>query len=147
MSGKEILRIEDVKVSFSKRSNLFSRGGKGVVKAVDGISLSMDSREIYGIVGESGSGKTTLGRAVIGLIPICSGEITVFDTKISAGSRRRDRLYRTKVQMIFQDPDSSLNPNMNVGRLLAEPILINRLRPKKLLQERLEELLDMDGCV
>jgi ABC-type glutathione transport system ATPase component len=143
MSDREILRIENVKVHFSKRSNLFSHGGKGVVKAVDGVSFSMNNREIYGIVGESGSGKTTLGRAVIGLIPICSGEMTVFGTKISAGSRYKGCPHRTKVQMIFQDPDSSLNPNMNVGRLLAEPILVNRLLPKKLLPERLEELLDM----
>ncbi|MDR2180659.1 MAG: ATP-binding cassette domain-containing protein [Synergistaceae bacterium] len=140
---EEILRIENVKVHFSKRSNLFSRGGKGVVKAVDGVTLSMNAREIYGIVGESGSGKTTLGRAVIGLIPISSGEITVFDAKICAGAHRRSPLYRTRVQMIFQDPDSSLNPNMTVARLLAEPILVNRLLPQKLLPERLKELLDM----
>ena len=109
---EELLQVEQLKVYFDGKANLFSRtAGKGT-KAVDGVSLSIGANEIHGLVGESGSGKSTLGRAIM-----------------------------MKIQMVFQDPNSSLPPNMKIGRILAEPILINRLLPKQEVGDRVLELL------
>lgn len=137
-----LLTVEELKVYFNKKSNLFSRGPKGEIKAVDRISLEIQPNEIHGLVGESGSGKSTLGRAIMGLNPVTGGEIRFKGRNIMDKSYRSDPKERLKIQMIFQDPNSSLNPNMKIKEILAEPILINRILPKREIPDRLAELMD-----
>ncbi len=121
-------------------------GGKGpAVKAVDGISLEIFPGETLGLVGESGCGKTTLGRVIVRLIPATEGEVHLEDSpdllKLSA---RRMLPYRRKLQMIFQDPYSSLNPRMTIGSTVAEPLKIHNLAGGR-RAERVAELLQAVG--
>ena len=118
----------------------------GKLHAVDGIDLTIEKGKTLGIVGESGCGKSTLGRAILKLTKITGGRV-LFDgediTRLNALQMRR---YRTRMQMIFQDPYSSINPRMTVRQLIAEPILINRtLKTKADIDKRLKELMDLVG--
>lgn len=135
-----ILRVKDLKVYFHKKSNLFSKGQTGQIKAVDGIDLTIQQNEIHGLVGESGSGKSTLGRAIMGLNTSSAGHITFQGHEIT---NKRKGAHRTKIQMVFQDPNSSLNPNMKIKEILAEPILINKLLAKKEIPDRLVEIMSL----
>lgn len=136
--NKNILEIESLKVHFNRRSNIFSKGEAGVVKAVDNVSLSIKENEIHGLVGESGSGKSTLAKAIMGLVPITSGTIKFKGENIDSKLINNDR---TKIQMVFQDPNSSLNPRMKIKEILAEPIIINNIMPKKEIKMYLIELM------
>lgn len=140
-----LLEVRNLCVSFSSRSNLFSKGEKGRIQAVKQVDLSIGRNEIHGLVGESGSGKSTLGRCIMGLSPICSGTISFCsrDGEVRDLVEKKNR--NLSIQMIFQDSNSSLNPNMKIKTILSEPILINRLLDKKDVPERLRELMDMVG--
>ncbi|WP_060887997.1 ATP-binding cassette domain-containing protein [Streptomyces caniscabiei] len=110
-----LLRVEDLVVRFADR-----RGrGKTVI---DGVSFDIAPGETLGLVGESGSGKTTIGRAILGLTPVSGGEITFRGQTISNVSRARRRKIASDIQVVFQDPYSSLNPAMTVGSILVEPL-------------------------
>ncbi|MEU6224494.1 ATP-binding cassette domain-containing protein [Streptomyces sp. NPDC047042] len=110
-----LLRVEDLVVRFADR-----RGrGKTVI---DGVSFDIAPGETLGLVGESGSGKTTIGRAILGLTPVSGGEITFRGKTISNVSRARRRKIASDIQVVFQDPYSSLNPAMTVGSILVEPL-------------------------
>ncbi|MDX3638149.1 ATP-binding cassette domain-containing protein [Streptomyces sp. MB09-02B] len=110
-----LLRVEDLVVRFADR-----RGrGKTVI---DGVSFDIAPGETVGLVGESGSGKTTIGRAILGLTPVSGGEITFRGKTISNVSRARRRKIASDIQVVFQDPYSSLNPAMTVGSILVEPL-------------------------
>ncbi|MDX3452661.1 ATP-binding cassette domain-containing protein [Streptomyces sp. ME02-8801-2C] len=110
-----LLRVEDLVVRFADR-----RGrGKTVI---DGVSFDIAPCETLGLVGESGSGKTTIGRAILGLTPVSGGEITFRGEVISNVSRARRRKIASDIQVVFQDPYSSLNPAMTVGSILVEPL-------------------------
>ncbi|MCL1853424.1 MAG: ATP-binding cassette domain-containing protein [Peptococcaceae bacterium] len=138
-----LLQIDNIKVYFQAKSNLFSKGDAKVIKAVDGVSLSIAKNEIHGLVGESGSGKSTLGRAIMGLNPVTEGDILFGDKGISSLPGRQKKKERLKIQMVFQDPNNSLPPHMKVDRILGEPILINRLLPKNKIVDRVRELLGL----
>jgi oligopeptide/dipeptide ABC transporter ATP-binding protein len=132
-----LARIRDLSVHFSGSGKLFSLRKSAVIRAVDGVSFDIPRGGTLGLVGESGCGKTTLGRAIAGLTPPTTGEIS-FDLASTA----RDR----KVQMIFQDPYASLNPRMTIGATIAEPVKLNGLRDgAAAVAARMAELLDMVG--
>ncbi|QPZ40202.1 ABC transporter ATP-binding protein [Paramicrobacterium chengjingii] len=110
-------------------------------RALTDISIGIGEGETLGLVGESGSGKTTLGRAVLGLAPVSAGTITFNGADISHASRAQRQKLSRDLQVVFQDPYTSLNPAMEIGDILAEPLGIQGIGPKE-SQARVKELLD-----
>jgi oligopeptide/dipeptide ABC transporter ATP-binding protein len=139
-----LLSVSQLTKHFPIRRGLFGRDG-GAVRAVDGVSLDVVRGETLGIVGESGCGKTTLGRCILRLIEPTSGQIH-FDgidvRALDAGSLRR---LRRRIQIIFQDPFSSLNPRMTVGAIVREGLTIHRLAAGAEADKRVRQLLDEVG--
>src|SRR6266850_1739125 len=108
------------------RGSGFLRAGT-VVKAVDDVSFTIEEGETFGLVGESGSGKTTTGRCMLRLIEPSSGEVRVRGENVLEFSRRRLREARREMQIVFQDPYSSLNPRMRARQILEKPLIIHLL--------------------
>ena len=143
--AEELLRVSNLTVSYPIAGGLFG-GSKKLFNAVDGVSFSIRRGEILGLVGESGSGKTTTGRAIIKLAPISGGKIFYRGENISDLDEKRFLPYRKKIQMIFQDPFNSLNPRMDIFRIISEPLDIHfkkMARQKK--RDRVAELLETVG--
>jgi peptide/nickel transport system ATP-binding protein len=113
-------------------------------RALTDINISINAGETLGLVGESGSGKTTLGRAVLGLAPVTQGSITFQGDDISNASRRERQRLSRDLQVVFQDPYTSLNPAMQIGDILAEPLGIQGVGQKQ-SRLRVKELLDQVG--
>jgi len=114
--------------------------------AVDGINLQIPEGKTLGVVGESGCGKSTLGRVVMGLLPATSGQIHLDGMDIVGCSKKDFKEVRRKVQMIFQDPYSSLDPRMSIYELIAEPLLVNKVYSNKAqVLKRVEELMETVG--
>ena len=132
-----LLEVEDLVVSFS-------RGGS-TLQAVAGVSFTLDNGETLGLVGESGCGKSTTGRAIAHVEQPTSGQITFDGTEITALNRTDLRLLRTQVQMIFQDPISSLNPRRRVADIVAEPLNIWKIGTKEERREKVNAMLDSVG--
>jgi oligopeptide/dipeptide ABC transporter ATP-binding protein len=116
-----LLEVTDLKKHYPVRKGLFSQT-VGQVLAVDGISFTINEGETLGLVGESGCGKSTAGKAVLKLIEPTSGTVKVRGVRIDQLSRAEMRPYRRELQVVFQDPYSSLNPRMNVGDIVGEPL-------------------------
>ena len=116
----------------------------GIVHAVDHVNLSIPEGETLGVVGESGCGKSTLGRTILNLIPATSGQI-LFDGKniLERGGKSKD--FRQKMQIIFQDPYSSLDPRQTVFNLIAEPLKTNRMGTKAEMREKVEDIMNTVG--
>ena len=135
-------------MSFLEIKNLkkYYDNPSGRLHAVDDVSLSIAEGEILGVVGESGCGKSTLGRVILRLIEPTSGEINYMGTDIVSLKRRDMKKMRTRMQMIFQDPYSSLDPRMSVSQLISEPFFIyNICKNKKEVDERVDELMKTVG--
>jgi oligopeptide/dipeptide ABC transporter ATP-binding protein len=139
-----ILNVEDLKVHFPVRKGILSRVQEHV-RAVDGISLTLEKGETLGIVGESGCGKTTAGLALLRLIEPTAGKIVFQEKDMSLLSKSEMLSIRKQIQIIFQDPFSSLNPRMTVNRILGDPMKIHGLYPGREREERVAYLLEKVG--
>ncbi len=131
--AQALISIRDLKVHF------------GNVQAVDGVTIDIKEGETLGLVGESGCGKTTLGRAILRLTEPSSGEVFFRNRNLAKLSQRELREQRRHLQIIFQDPYSSLNPRMTVGQIVREPLETFRLAKGKAADERVSELLETVG--
>jgi oligopeptide/dipeptide ABC transporter ATP-binding protein len=139
-----ILSVQGLKKYFPVRRGLLQRVG-GYVRAVDGVDLSIAPHQTLGLVGESGCGKSTVARLIMRLLDPDEGIIRFADQEISAFSERRFKAMRKEIQMIFQDPYSSLNPRMTVAQSIADGVRIAGIKNKGAQRERIRELLEMVG--
>jgi oligopeptide transport system ATP-binding protein len=140
-----VLAATDVRKHFPITAGVFQRT-VGHVQAVDGVSLELHEGETLGIVGESGCGKSTLARVLMGLIPATSGSVRLEGEELVGMKPARLRQVRRDVQIIFQDPYSSLDPRMTVGNIVGEPFEIHsEVAPKGDRRRRVEELLEVVG--
>jgi oligopeptide transport system ATP-binding protein len=138
-----LLEVRHLVKEFGRKGSLLRKGT--VVRAVDDVSFTIDEGETFGLVGESGSGKTTTGRCILRLIEPTSGEVRFKGEDVLAFSRSRMREARREMQIVFQDPYSSLNPRMRVGRIVEEPLIIHRIGRKAERQARVAELFQLVG--
>lgn len=129
MIDSEALKINDLKKYFQPRGRLAA--GSKVIKALDGVSLSIEKGEIHSVVGETGSGKSTLGRIIAGLIEPTDGAVILDEVDMFNSSRSTLRELRKRVQIVFQDPYASLNPRFSVRQIIEEPLKLNNIQYDK----------------
>jgi oligopeptide/dipeptide ABC transporter ATP-binding protein len=139
-----LLEVKNLVKHFVAERSLLGRP-KGFIKAVDGVSFSVDAGKTLALVGESGCGKSTLSRLVLRLIEPDSGGIRFEGRDLLALDANQLRAFRRKAQIIFQDPYASLNPRMTVGQILSEPLALHDLVPSAGRRERVEQLLRLVG--
>lgn len=145
MSKNEpILEVKNLRKSFPLKKTLMGKVTKELV-AVDDVSFTLMPGETLGIVGESGCGKTTMGRAILKLHQPTSGQIIFKGQDITKYNSSQMRDIRTKMQIIFQDPYSSLPPRSTVGGILSEPVMVHNIVPKSQVKEYVLELMDKCG--
>ncbi len=142
--GPAILSLDDLRVEYRQPRRLtdWMRGRPPhVIKAVDGISLKISRGGALGIVGESGSGKSTIARAIVGLAPVFSGQIIFEGGSVQSRGAGERQKFRRAVQMVFQDPFTSLNPSYTVAQTLAEPLRHHKICPEPEIPARVAELM------
>jgi len=137
-----VVSVSDLKVYYERGGGIFKK--PEYIKAVDGVSFSIYRGEVLGLVGESGSGKTTVGKAIAGIVNPTSGKIYVLGKDLTTLSRAEAKRIRTKIQMIFQNPFSSLDPRMRVKDIVVEPLKIAGIKIEN-WESKAEELLEMVG--
>jgi oligopeptide/dipeptide ABC transporter ATP-binding protein len=141
---ESLLQVNDLKVHFPITKGILSRTA-GYVYAVDGVSFELGAGETLGIVGESGCGKTTTGLAILRLIEPTDGQVFFQGKDISQNTKQERQTLRRKMQIIFQDPYSSLNPRMTLNRTLSDPMKIHGLYHGSERQDRVAYLLEKVG--
>lgn len=144
MSEEIILKVENVKKYFPIKGGVMQRT-VGHVKAVDGVSFEIKKGETLGLVGESGCGKSTTGRTILNLLEKTEGKIYFQGKDIDELSKKDLRKMRPKMQLIFQDPYSSLNPRMTVGKIIGEALLNHKMISKEDLREKVLETMKICG--
>ena len=140
-----LLEVTDLKVHFPFRRGGLFRPQRGVVRAVDGVSFTLNDGQTLGIVGESGCGKSTTARAILNLIPPTSGEVRFEGHRIDRLSDHQMLPYRRRMQMVFQDPFSSLDPRMTIGRIIGEPMAVFGLHDRRRRKLEVMRLMDLVG--
>ena len=143
--SETLLEIRDLKKHFPVTKGVILQETVGLVKAVDGVSYTIGTGETLGLVGESGCGKTTTAKLILMLEQPTSGSIVFQGQDIHTLTRKELHTYRHGVQAVFQDPYSSLNPRMPVGKIIAEPLVANSDFSKTQITERVQELLNLVG--
>ena len=138
-----LLEVRHLVKEFSRRAGVF--GARSVVRAVDDVSFTIERGETFGLVGESGSGKTTTGRCILRLIEPTSGEVMFDGRDVLSLPRAELRRLRRHMQIVFQDPYSSLNPRMRAGAIVEEPLAIHGLGSKAERRAKVRELFELVG--
>lgn len=139
MSSEFILELKNIeKTYYNQNSNIFSKGKS--IKVLDDISLNIKKGEIFGLVGESGCGKSTIGRSIVGLIKDTQGEIIIDGENV-----KNQKKISEKVQIVFQDPLSSLNPKKKIGWILEEPLKIHKVGNKEERIRKVNKMLELIG--
>jgi ABC-type oligopeptide transport system ATPase subunit len=138
-----LLEVRHLVKHFVRKQGLFSK--PSIVRAVDDVSFTVGEGEMFGLVGESGSGKSTTGRCILRLTEPTSGEVLFRGENVLGFSASRMRLARRDMQIVFQDPYSSLNPRMRVGQIVEEPLVIHKLGSRTERRARVEELFALVG--
>ncbi len=144
LTGDALVEVRNLKVHFPITAGILRRK-VGEVRAVDDVSFDISSGETLGLVGESGCGKTTAGRAILRLAEITSGSIRIMGTDIVKADARSVRELRPLMQMIFQDPQASLNPRMTVADIIGEPLREHEASTLRRRQDRVDELMESVG--
>jgi len=139
-----LIEVENLKKYFPVKKGILSRS-VGEVRAVDGVSFSIKRGETLGLVGESGCGKTTVGRTILRLIEPTAGRVSFNGENLLELDGKRLRSLRASLQIIFQDPFSSLDPRMNVGQIIAEPIRNHMKVSKTEIRQRVADLMERVG--
>jgi oligopeptide transport system ATP-binding protein len=138
-----LLEVNDLVKEFSRKRGLLAPAS--VIRAVDGVSFTIEQGETFGLVGESGSGKTTTGRCILRLIEPTSGQVRFKGEDVLAFPSSRMRHARRDMQIVFQDPYSSLNPRMRVGAIVEEPLIIHKIGSRVERRARVAELFELVG--
>ena len=145
-TGKVLLEVNNLKMHFPVTSGLIFQRAVAHIKAVDGVSFTVNEGETLGLVGESGCGKTTTGRCILQLYEPTEGEVVFEGQELTQLNTRSMRAMRRQMQVIFQDPFSSLNPRMTAGNIIGEPLIVHGLVANKVeYKERVAELLNNVG--
>jgi len=141
-----LLELKDLRKQFEVRKGIVFESTVGAVKAVDGVNLSVGRGETVGLVGESGCGKSTIGRCILKLEEPTSGSILFDGQDVSGFDRRQTAAFRRRIQVVFQDPFSSLNPRMTVQGIIGEPLIVHGItRDRREISRRVAEMLDTCG--
>ena len=141
----EALEVKNLFKTFPVGKKGFFSKPAGYVHAVDGVSLSIKNGETLGIVGESGCGKSTLGRVMTHLLPATDGQVLLNGVDVTHAKGDELQKLRRTIQMIFQDPYSSLNPRHTVGRIVGMPLVVQNINPAQGRKKRVQELLELVG--
>jgi oligopeptide transport system ATP-binding protein len=144
-NSQTLIRVEDLRVHFPITSGILISRQTGAVKAVDGLSFFIQQGETLGLVGESGCGKSTTGRAILQLIKPTVGKVFYQDIELTSLNPIQLRSLRPKMQMIFQDPYSTLNPRHTIANIISEPLEIHGMDGNQKMRDRVVELLELVG--
>ena len=145
VGSKTLVDVRDLKMHFPLTRGIIFQRVVGHVRAVDGVSFSIERGQTLGLVGESGSGKTTIGRTIVRLYKPTGGQVLFGDTDLAKLGGEELRQIRRRVQMVFQDPFASLNPRYTIGSLIAEPMHVYNIGSSSEIREKTAELLSVVG--